>query len=207
MKPRKDITSPKPSKSQKPKKVKDLKSQNDWLNALFLVSVLFIFIRFGLTFFVTTTTVTGHSMDYTLYPGQELLVYSKRTPKRYDLIAFDATLADPLKDNNEHYYIKRVLGLPGDTLEKRQDGLYINGQRVYEGYLSNENAQDPNTWTLDEIIQNPRWSGPTSLTVPDGYFFVLGDNRGASEDSRTFGYVPNEAVLGVAKPLPWDSIE
>ena len=76
MKPRKGTTPPKPSKPQKPKKIKDLKSQNDWLNALFLVSVLFIFIRFGLTFFVTTTTVTGHSMDYTLYPGQELLVLS-----------------------------------------------------------------------------------------------------------------------------------
>ena len=105
------------------------------------------------------------------------------------MVVFDAPDAD-------EKYIKRVIGLPGDTVEMKNDVLYINGKVTEEPYLDeikNELIFDKLTgdFTLTEITGEAR--------VPEGYIFVMGDNRLYSKDSRFFGFVSEDAIMGEVK--------
>ena len=175
---------------------------NRRLNWILITSGLFIVCRSLLALVITTTTVTGTSMQPTLVSGQEAWVDKVSPPKLGDLVVIDAHLANPNHAGDTSTYVKRVLARPGDQIESTPQGLRLNDQPVYEHYLANAVTHD--TWTIDTLSQGEFWSGPTDDTVPPGYVFVLGDNRNHSEDSRTFGYVPQDAIIGVAHPYPWD---
>jgi len=95
------------------------------------------------------------------------------------------------------YYIKRVIGLPGDTVEVRDDVLYINGKAMEEPYLE-ESKEDNDLFgkfTADFTLQE--LTGETY--VPEESIFVLGDNRINSNDSRFFGFIPKESIIGEVK--------
>ena len=98
-----------------------------------------------------------------------------RTPRRQQIIVFRA----PLPGNPD--YIKRLIGLPGDQLEVREGVVYINDKKLEEPYR----AAPPNP--LDNY-------GP--VTVPKGEYFMMGDNRDDSYDSRYWGFVPNSNIIG-----------
>ncbi|WP_371514480.1 signal peptidase I [Solibacillus sp. R5-41] len=120
--------------------------------------------------------------------------------ERFDVIVFETPIGE--------IYIKRVIGLPGDHIAYENDTLYINDEALEESYLDlyKEQLLDNGTLTQDFTLQ----SLTDYSTIPEGYFFVLGDNRRNSVDSRypSVGLVPMEKVIGKVniRFYPLDSI-
>lgn len=110
-------------------------------------------------------------------------------PKRFDIIVFHAT------ENTD--YIKRVIGLPGDRVEYRDDVLYINGKPYDEPYLD-KSKQEVKVGPLTSSF-TLRETPVGSDVVPEGHLFVMGDNRRNSKDSRHIGAIPMEDVVGTTK--------
>ena len=128
--------------------------------------------------------VEQYSMEPTLLPRDRVLVdkffYRLRQPRHGDVIV----LRYPL--NPQRNYIKRIVGLPGDVLETRDGKLYVNGRRMSEPYING----------------TPQGNyGP--FTVPEDSVFVMGDNRNNSEDSRAFGPLKKEFIVGQALLIYW----
>lgn len=117
---------------------------------------------------------------------EENVVYPFDPPERGDVIVFNAPVANPDKP-----YIKRVIGLPGETIEIRDDHVYIDGERMDEPYLDGER-----TFCAGRTACEP-------VTVPEGHVFVLGDNRDNSSDSRAFGPVSVDRIIGKAWLTYW----
>lgn len=118
---------------------------------------------------------------------EENVIYPFDPPERGDIIVFDAPV-----NGADKPYIKRVIGLPGETVEIHDGGVYINGQRLDEEYLGGEE-----TW-----CDRPGQPCPT-VVVPEGAVFVLGDNRDNSSDSRQFGPVSVDSIIGKAWVTYW----
>lgn len=131
----------------------------------------------------------------TLQDGNRLIINRMSEIQRFDQIVFKAP--DTEKD-----YIKRVIGLPGDTIEMKHDVLYINGKAYKESYLKENRKNIPPT--LQQLTQDFTLKELTNKTVvPEGYLFVLGDNRLYSNDSRFFGFVPMKSVVGKVQVRLW----
>lgn len=156
--------------------------------------VLYIGIIVGLTFLIITfvgqrTRVSGSSMEPTLSDGDNLIVeklsYRFREPKRYDIIVF------PYKYEENTYYIKRIIGLPGETVQVKDGYAYINGEKLDEDY-GKEPMQDPNQ------AANP-------IILGEDEYFVLGDNRNHSADSRdpSVGVLRRKDLIGRAWLRIW----
>ncbi len=150
-----------------------------------IVTILGIVIAFALVFsFGMQVMVIGDSMEPELANGQKVLVDRALaaiiSPKRGDIIVFL-----PNGNTNSHYYVKRVIGVPGDTVQITDGILYINGTAADE---------DPEVFDKMEdagIAANP-------VALKSGEYFVLGDNRNSSEDSRSanIGIVSNNMCVG-----------
>lgn len=118
----------------------------------------------------------------------ERILYPFDPPERGDIVVFDP----PVVGGSDKPYIKRVIALPGETVEVRADGhVYVDDQRLDEPYL----VGDVTRCTTD------RACGP--VLVPEGHVYVLGDNRGNSADSRVFGPVAVDAIIGKAWVTYW----
>ncbi|MCR2822848.1 signal peptidase I [Lederbergia panacisoli] len=162
------------------------KEMFSWIKSIALAFIIAFMCRH---FFFTPTTVFGESMSPTFHEHDRIVVSKTTKIERFDVIVFNAPDADK-------HYIKRVIGLPGDSIEVLDDVLYVNGKEIKEPYLL-ENKKDAPlsklTWdfTLKEI------TGKSS--VPKGFYFVMGDNRLYSNDSRSFGFVSADSVIGEAK--------
>lgn len=143
---------------------------------LFFVG-LFLCIYLFRSFFCPAI-VDGASMEPTLYDGQYLLtITNTKGIKRFDIAIMKA------KEQDNLIIVKRVIGLPGEEVEIRNDGsIYINGELLKEDYGK-------------EVIQ----TGFTKVTVPEGSYFVMGDNRNNSLDSRfkEIGCIPIEDIIGI----------
>ena len=94
-----------------------------------------------------------------------------------------------INDQQERFWIKRVIGVAGDVIEFKGNEFYLNGEKIDEPYTNKE--LDPE---YDNDFHNAYVNG--SVTVPEGYVFVMGDNRGASKDSRLMGVVPVSSIIG-----------
>lgn len=166
----------------------------EWLKALIIAFAVAACIRY---FLFTPIVVDGESMMPTLENGDRMIVnkinYTIGKPDRFDIIVFHAPEG---KD-----YIKRVIGLPGDYVEYKNDVLYINGEAYEEPYLDEYKEQivDGNLtgdFTLNDI-------DPTIDVIPEGYILVLGDNRRYSKDSRHIGLVDIDEIVGSTKLIFW----
>ena len=141
-----------------------------------VIIVVVVLIR---TFIITPIRVDGMSMYSTLNDGEILLLqkYDKNF-KRYDIVVFK---------NGEDRLIKRVIGLPGDKIKYKNNKLYINGKYTKEKFLTNN--QKTYDFTLEDIGYKK---------IPKGYYFVLGDNRTNSTDSRILGLIKKDRIQGKA---------
>jgi signal peptidase I len=128
---------------------------------------------------VTTITfqVTGSSMEPTLHASEKISVdtqaYASNPPARGDVILFH----DPVDPKQE--LIKRVIGIPGDAVQTTPTQVFVNGKLSNESYISQ--PSNPNS---------------ESITVAPDQYFVMGDNRPVSEDSRSWGTVPKQEIIG-----------
>ncbi len=152
----------------------------DVLESVVLAVVLFLVLQNT----VQNTVVEGSSMEPSLVDGQRLLVnklaYRFSSPQRGDIVVFHAP-HEPGKD-----FIKRIIGLPGEKVEVRDGRVYINDQLLEEDYLPRTAGY---SW-------GPRIVGPDE-------YFVLGDNRGNSNDSHTWGMLPADLIVGKAWISLW----
>ncbi len=133
-----------------------------------LIIIAVILIR---TFIITPVRVDGASMDKTLENGQILLLYKLGNVKRYDIVILDEEIEDEI-------IIKRIIGMPNDTVEIKNGVLYINDEEIEEEYAYGQ------TGDYDKI------------TLKDDEYFILGDNRPISKDSRYFGPVKEDEIIG-----------
>jgi signal peptidase I len=180
-----------------------------WLFALALAAAIILRAFVGQAFFIPSESMTPQ-----LEVGDRVVVskisYRLHDPRRGDVVVFDCpeaagcvTVQDDaslpirvvraaletvgLRQPSTEEYIKRVIGLPGETVEGRDGIVYVNGQRVVEPYL----PEEVETSTFDPV------------TVPEGSLWVMGDNRGNSQDSRRFGPIPSDTVVGRAVARIW----
>jgi signal peptidase I len=160
----------------------------DILETLVLAIVFFL----GINLISARILVDGASMEPTLVTGERVIVnrlsYKFGTPQQGDIIVFH------YPRNPSEEYIKRVVGLPGDTVQVKNGSVYVNGLLLNESYLDVK-TNYTGTWQ-----------------VPDGQLFVLGDNRNNSSDSHDWGTVPMDYVVGKAilvywPPADWGLIE
>lgn len=143
-----------------------------------------------ITYVGQRTQVSGSSMETTLSDGDNLLVdkitYRFSEPKRYDIIVF------PFQYDTDTYYIKRIIGMPGETVQIDYEGnIYINGEVLEESYGR-------------EVIQNPGRAAE-EITLGDDEYFVMGDNRNNSSDSRdpSVGNIHRNDIIGRAWVRIW----
>jgi len=169
----------------------------EWIKAFAIGLIIFIFIR---TFFFTNYVVQGESMEPTLVDGNKLIVnkigYQIGELHRFDVIVFH--------HNKEEDFVKRIIGLPGDKVEYRDDELYVNGEKIAEPYLEKYRKEALGSrltgdFTLEDLTG--------SETVPEGKLFVLGDNRLKSWDSRQFKFISVDQVVGKVNLRYWPLTE
>ncbi|BFM41296.1 signal peptidase I [Synechocystis sp. LKSZ1] len=174
---------------QEPKPMSPAPQENPWLEIAKTVVTAAI-LAFGIrTFVAEARYIPSSSMEPTLQINDRLIIekisYHFHAPQRGDIVVFNPTVA--LEERNfKDAFIKRVIGLPGDTVEVSRGTVYINGEPLKENYI----AQAP---TYDY--------GP--VTVPPNQYLVLGDNRNNSYDSHFWGFVPREKLIGRAFVRFW----
>ena len=153
-------------------------------------------------FLVKPYLIPSVSMANTLMPGQRVLVdrfvYHYRTVHRGDIIVFRWP-----GHENETPLIKRVVGLPGDRLALRNGQLLVNGKQLPESYVRRVHGAAEQTLPAFEGSGIEAWSLANPYTVPPGHYFVMGDNRTESNDSRYWGTVPRDNIIGRAFFVYW----
>jgi signal peptidase I len=193
----------------------------DWTKSIIVALVVWFFLR---TFLVEAFRIPSGSMENTLLIGDFLFVNKAlygaevpiihtrlpavREPKRDDILVFDSVEEEGLK------VVKRLIGMPGDTLSMENGELFRNGKRVNEPYALHSDptrSEDPiqrakmREWQLPHLVHRDptayqpdlqEW-GP--IVVPPDSFFMMGDNRDSSYDGRYWGFLPRKNVRG--KPL------
>lgn len=149
--------------------------------------------------------VDGPSMQPNLQNNERVVCLKQAKIHRGSVVVFDANGVDP-QVSLKTEYVKRVIGLPGDTVEAKNGNLYVNGKKVDQSYISkSERSSGTGTWTLHSISQENSWvlhNG--AYKVPKGEYFVLGDHRSVSNDSRYWGFVPKSKIVGVVKVGFWN---
>jgi len=219
---RKKTASPKPKKG----------FVREWVEAILVALVIALILR---TFVVQAFKIPSSSMEDTLLIGDHLLVnkfiygtklpfgderyFQVREPQRGDVIVFE--FPPDTHDPRLHFwqkrdFIKRIIGLPGDQVEIRAKTVYVNGE---EFHIPSEVFKEDNLkgecFEIGDWRKRMRLPSPFErdcmlpTTVPAGHYFVLGDNRDRSHDSRFWGFVPMENIKGLAfiKYWSWDALE
>ena len=156
--------------------------------------LLYVMMVVGITFFIITfigqrTYVSGSSMENTLHHGDNLIVdkitYRFSKTKRYDIIVF------PFRYQEKTYYIKRIIGLPGETIQIQDGVIWIDGEVLQESYGR-------------EVMKNAGLAADM-ITLGEDEYFVLGDNRNDSTDSRdpSVGVIHKDEIIGRAWLRIW----
>lgn len=164
----------------------------DFLQGIVAVAAVLVMIYL---FIMSPQEVSGHSMEPNFQDGDYILtnkiIYKIVDPKRGDIVIFKSPA------NKDIDYIKRIIGLPGETIELRDQHYYINGRQLIEPYPYNTPVYGGSYLHEGEIVE-----------IPDGVYFVSGDNRPGSSDSREFGLVAKEDFIGQAllRYWPTDSV-
>jgi len=206
----------------------DRTSVREYIESLLVTIILALF---GTTFIVQAFKIPSQSMEPTLLVGDHLLVnkfifggrdhwYDALLPYRAvhrgDVIVFKF----PFQDHP--HYVKRVIGVPGDHIKIVDQKVYVNGQKLDEPYAYHDPAAayDPFLYNFppannDELLSSmqPEWASQIfnyirdgEIVVPPGHYFAMGDNRDHSWDSRYWGFVSREAIMGGPVVIYWSVI-
>lgn len=189
----------------------------DWLA---LLPVCIAIATFCFTFIFTFTTVSGNSMQPNIQEGDRLLVTYPSEYKRFDVVVIKV---DGTYDSVSHpdLYLKRIIGLPGDSIDYVYDEetnttqLYVNGEAFNEYFYTSSELSKYPTFNTSDGLELFDWAEKCytgyypgrdycdtkngQIVIPEGYYFVLGDNRGVSKDSRNIGLVKEEDIIGKTK--------
>ncbi|CAH1855129.1 signal peptidase I [Convivina intestini] len=183
----------------------------EWVIPLALVALL----GWCFTQFVFTgAIVNGSSMEPNLLNRQYVGVNRLGNLHRGDVVVFDATQEDPQIRPGNKDYVKRIIGVPGDTVTYQNGNLYVNGKMVNQSYLSvDERTQGTagefgTSWSLASLSATGMWQekDQDKSVVPADAYFVLGDHRSVSNDGRYFGFVDRNHIFGkVVVPFWYDA--
>lgn len=155
-----------------------MEKKNDILSYVIIILVV-VLVR---TFIITPVRVVGSSMDKTLKEGEILLLEKiDKKYKRYDIVV--------IKENNERI-IKRIIGMPGESVKIVEGVIYINGEAIEDKYASSYTGD----FSLDKFDLD---------VIPENSYFVLGDNRIVSKDSRLLGPINKKQIQGKAIYRIW----
>ena len=155
-----------------------MEKKNDILSYVIIILVV-VLVR---TFIITPVRVVGSSMDKTLKEGEILLLEKiDKKYKRYDIVV--------IKENNERI-IKRIIGMPGESVKIVEGVIYINGEAIEDKYSSSYTGD----FSLDKFDLD---------VIPEDSYFVLGDNRIVSKDSRLLGPINKKKIQGKAIYRIW----
>jgi signal peptidase I len=160
----------------------------DVLEVVVFAIAIFLFVYLVVT---QPHKIKGSSMEPNFPDGEYLLTdklsYRFREPKRGEVIVFEA----PGTDGDE--FIKRIIGLPGETLEIKDNEIYVDGRVLEEVYIAPEILTKPGNFLREESM----------VIIPEGEYLVLGDNRPFSSDSRAWGLIEKSAITGRAWIVYW----
>jgi len=199
-----------------------------WRESVESLLVTIILALFATCFVVQAFKIPSESMEPTLLVGDHLLVnkfifesngawYDRLLPyraiRRGDVVVFKFPF------ENHPYYVKRVIGIPGDRIKIVNSVVSVNGKALKEPYVEHDpSAYDPFAENFPPTTQNyydgavlPQWAALLpqyvnahgELVVPPGHYFVMGDNRDHSWDSRYWGFVPKDAIMGRPVVIYW----
>ena len=167
----------------------------DWVSSIIIALAIALFVN---AFVFQRMVVAGPSMEPTLYEGESLFVEKvthslAQIPAYGDIVVIDSRikrmrnisddLVEPVQKllkQADYFYVKRVIGRPGDTIAIKDGAVFRNGRRLQELYLNGPMQDEPDK----------------TVTVPPGHIFVMGDNRNNSMDSRLMGSIPLKHCLG-----------
>lgn len=195
----------------------------DWLTSLQSLLTTVVIAVFVITFVVQAFQIPSESMENTLLIGDYLLVdklryggqalwdhfIPYRQVRRGDIVVFHYPV------NPAQHFVKRVLGIPGDRVRLIKGQVYVNGNLLTEPYVRHSSAT-PDVYrdNFPQPVDAPgesagwasqmmKWVEDKQLIVPEGSYFVLGDNRDESLDSRYWGFVPRENIIGRPLLIYW----
>ncbi|MBO0602987.1 signal peptidase I [Sporosarcina sp. E16_3] len=151
-----------------------------WIQSVAIAFVIAIVIR---QFLFTPVVVSGQSMQPTFENDNKIVISKVYKIDHFDMVVFHAP-------DSEDNFIKRVIGLPGDVVVMNNDKLYINGVEYEEDYVQKNKA---------DIFEGQKLTQDFKVEVPEGYLYVLGDNRRNSTDSRIIGFIDEKSVIGSVK--------
>lgn len=163
------------------------KDAREWVVSIVTALLAVLIIR---SFFFTIIRVDGTSMTDTLQNNDRLFVtvldMKLHGPDRFDVVITHY-------DDTRKEYVKRVIGLPGDTLKVKSGVLYVNGEAYEEPFLSPDRIVN---YSLPQYDFGP-------IEVPEGSYFVMGDNRDNSRDSRRVGFLSEDKIVGKVRYIIW----
>jgi signal peptidase I len=180
----------------------------EYFESILIAVILALFIR---TFVVQAFKIPTGSMEQNLLIGDHLLVNkfvyapaasaAERAVLPMGTIGRGDVVVFKYPEEPERDFIKRVIGLPGETLEVRDKKVYVNGEMLNEPYVFY--LQPPSSSSFHEVTSFDVRERYGPVTVPANQFFVMGDNRDNSQDSRYWGFLPRELIKGKALLIYW----
>ena len=155
-------------------------------------------------FLFQVVRVDGPSMQPNLQNNERVFCLKRSQIHHGSVVIFDANGVDPQVAVKTDY-VKRVIGLPGDTVRSKNGNIYVNGKKINQSYISmSQRDAGTGNWNLKSISVQNSWLKNNGVTkVPKGEYFVLGDHRSVSNDGRYWGFVPKNKIDGVVKVPSW----
>jgi signal peptidase I len=210
-------TTPKESSAEEPVR---RSTAREYLESLVVTVILALF---GTTFLVQAFKIPSSSMEDTLLIGDHLMVNkvayapggSWQWLMPYDEVGHDQIIVFRYPHDPQTYFVKRVIGLPGDHIRLRDKKVYRNGELLEEPFAVHKDAyfsdfrdnfpdfRGGGSNFPEWMAQIPSLVNDGAMVVPEGRYFVMGDNRDQSSDSRYWGFVPRENIVGKPLLLYW----